>query len=284
MDDKSKQHKKIAIDEFLHSILYPKEGSSQPDIKGPMPSKRGSKSKGQTKDKLQMRDNVRYLLFGLIIFLLSLIIFLLCIVTSLAVLKDIERQKRVQAEYNIKEMAETKESLQAQLDEYMAKVQFQEEDLVNLRNVLAKSRGLIKELLASFKRERLARLQFQQQFNDTKDILISAMGGKSYPQEIRKPSGAQQNKIETISSNVNSRVIVNGAVLVVDKESGIALVNLGKKDKLDTDMVLAVYRDNMLIARLSVTRVEERMSAARIVPSWRDITIIKEGDSVRLLQ
>ena len=284
MNNEIKQNKKVKISELLHSILYPPEGLRQSDTEKEMPSQEGLKSRGEEKHKPRMLSKVKPAFLGLIVFFSGLVILLLFIIVTLAVLKDIEIQKRAQAESSLRELTRVNDNLQIRIDEYVAEIKFLRENLGRAKNLLAKSRDLIKEFLSSFKVKSTADSQLEQQFNDTKGMLVSVMGAKGEAIDAMEVSAAKNGERESEAVSIRSGLRLNGNVLIVDKQSGSVLVNLGKKDNLTAGVTLVVYRGNILIARLLVVWIDEKVSAARIVPSWRDISIIEEGDSVRSLE
>lgn len=279
-----KQNKKVRFGEMLHSLLYHQGDLRQSDARSEMPSQEVSRSKGEQRHKSEMLGKIKSAFSRLIVFLSGLVILLLCIVAALATLKDIETQKRMKLEESLTEKTQNYLIFREKImEETLSRFQAQE-NLSQSETLLKKSRDLMQELLFGFKKEKIARLQLEQQLNDTKSILASIMSTKGETMEATKRDTSKESKRELGGASIRSGSIVNGKVLIVDKESGSALVNLGKKDSLSAGITLVVYRDNTLIARLLVVRVEERVSAARIVPSWRDISIIEEGDSVRSLE
>lgn len=71
-----------------------------------------------------------------------------------------------------------------------------------------------------------------------------------------------------------------GKVLVINKERAFIVVDLGRVDKLMLGDILSVYRGSEFIGRVQVEKVEEKVSAAAILPDWKD-TEFKENDEVR---
>ena len=69
---------------------------------------------------------------------------------------------------------------------------------------------------------------------------------------------------------------VQGEVLVVNKEFGFVVVNLGQKDGVKVGTPFEVYRGNQHIGRVQVDKVYPSMSGATILPETREK--LKEGD------
>lgn len=74
--------------------------------------------------------------------------------------------------------------------------------------------------------------------------------------------------------------IVTGNILVVNKEFGFVVVDLGRKDDLKLGDVLSVYRGTELIGKVQVERLEQEISIASLLPDWRKAEF-KENDVVK---
>lgn len=73
---------------------------------------------------------------------------------------------------------------------------------------------------------------------------------------------------------------VTGKVLVVNKEYAFVVVNLGKGSNVNIGDILSVYRDDDFIGRVEIEKVEEKISAATILPDWETVEF-EEDDEVR---
>ncbi len=72
--------------------------------------------------------------------------------------------------------------------------------------------------------------------------------------------------------------ILEGKVMIVNKEFNFAVINLGSKDKVELGQEFRVTRDGKYIGDLKVEKVHESMSAAGFIPELKDL--IKENDKV----
>lgn len=72
--------------------------------------------------------------------------------------------------------------------------------------------------------------------------------------------------------------ILEGKVMIVNKEFNFAVINLGSKDKIELGQEFKVTRDGKYIGDLKVEKVHESMSAAGFIPELKDL--IKENDKV----
>lgn len=71
-----------------------------------------------------------------------------------------------------------------------------------------------------------------------------------------------------------------GKILVANKEQAFIVVDLGRENNLMLGDVLSVYRNGAFIGRVQIERVQEKVSAAAILPEWQDVEF-KMNDEVR---
>ncbi|MDD5465876.1 MAG: hypothetical protein PHP73_06010 [Candidatus Omnitrophica bacterium] len=79
-------------------------------------------------------------------------------------------------------------------------------------------------------------------------------------------------------TQVASPAILEGKVMIVNKEFNFAVINLGSKDKVELGQEFRVTRDGKYIGDLKVEKVHESMSAAGFAAELKDS--IKENDKV----
>lgn len=72
--------------------------------------------------------------------------------------------------------------------------------------------------------------------------------------------------------------ILEGKVMIVNKEFNFAVINLGSKDKVEVGQEFRVSRDGKYIGDLKVEKVHESMSAAGFSAELKDL--IKENDKI----
>jgi len=87
-------------------------------------------------------------------------------------------------------------------------------------------------------------------------------------------------KAEKIDKKTQSATsgILEGKVMIVNKEFNFAVINLGSKDKVEVGDEFRVTRDDKYIGDLKVEKVHESMSAAGFIPELKDL--IKENDKI----
>ncbi|MFH1753389.1 MAG: hypothetical protein ABH875_04320 [Candidatus Omnitrophota bacterium] len=78
-----------------------------------------------------------------------------------------------------------------------------------------------------------------------------------------------------------SRAPRSGSVMVINSKYNFIVSNIGKVDGVAVGSELDVYRDRSLIAKTKVEKLYEKMSAATILPEWKNARI-KEGDVVQI--
>lgn len=279
MYNKIEQNGKSKISNILHSILYSEQDPAQISTKTEAQIKKEAGEKNGQGEKIRGAGRLKtYILF-------SLTALFLCSVISITlfVIQDMERMKRIETEYRLEEMTEVKNHTQLQLDRYVTKTQFLEDDLTRTKGLLAKSKDMIKELLTWFEREKVTRVQLEKQLSIIQSILISAMKTRAELEDKIVKRTTKENKISLAKVIDRTGPAARGTVLIVNKKDCFVVVGLGKEDDVEVKTTLAVYRGNAFVGRLSVTFVEEKVSMATMMPSWRDIDTIKEGDSVKAL-
>ncbi len=75
---------------------------------------------------------------------------------------------------------------------------------------------------------------------------------------------------------------ITGKIIKVNKEYAFVVVNLGSQHNIKVGDVLSVYRNDEFIGNAQVEKGEEKMSAAAILPDWRNVEF-KENDIVKMM-
>ncbi len=127
--------------------------------------------------------------------------------------------------------------------------------------------------------KRVAELEDAKQKSDAK---IAAMKAELMPYNDRTPDqqivgevvapGAAartgKNKVELDKIVVNPNDGVRGKILSVDKDAEFVVCSLGLKQGIKAEDVLSVYRGEEYLGDVKVSRVQQDMSAADIVPPF----------------
>jgi len=146
---------------------------------------------------------------------------------------------------------------------------------------LLKVKSDIEKLMSGFKKEKIINLQLKEDLQVTQNLLISAMKARSDSEKKLMETTDKQNKATLERVIIKAGPVLTGSVLVINKDDGFAVIDLGRRSGLEAGTIMGVLRNNAFIARLVVVAVEENVSILNIVPSWRNIDIIKEGDRVK---
>jgi len=99
-----------------------------------------------------------------------------------------------------------------------------------------------------------------------------------------KEANAKINAAVTDSARTNQKTqavssgILEGKVMIVNKEFNFAVINLGSKDKVEVGDEFRVSRDGKYIGDLKVEKVHDSMSAAGFAVELKDQ--IKENDKI----
>ena len=78
------------------------------------------------------------------------------------------------------------------------------------------------------------------------------------------------------------KTIKTGDVLVVNKKFNFVVSNIGKLDGVDIGTEIDIYRGERFIAKTKIEKLYDSMSAATILPEYKDVRI-REGDQARIL-
>ncbi|MDD5692685.1 MAG: hypothetical protein PHP10_05875, partial [Candidatus Omnitrophica bacterium] len=97
------------------------------------------------------------------------------------------------------------------------------------------------------------------------------------PQEGAQAEAAIDAKADKKAASLKAKVL-EGKVMVVNKDYNFAVINLGSKDGVKIDDVFSVLRGGKVIGELKVEKVHESMSAAGFSEDMKNI--IKENDIV----
>ncbi|MFH1776791.1 MAG: hypothetical protein ABH952_04430 [Candidatus Omnitrophota bacterium] len=220
---------------------------------------------------------------------------------------DLTAQKK-KLERNLNETMEIKDKLQVDLAEQRLKAQQLaaqlEEELIEKENLQAQISAKEQEtanLKDKIKNERETKLKLTNELSKTKREHSKLQN--EYDQ-LRMAKEALEEKISARRTNgvVGLEKIVvmgkdgklvsqpalseellqalNGEVLVVNKEFSFVVINLGNRDGLGQEMLLGIFRDDKLLAKVQVERIFDNMASAIILPEYNNVEL-KEGDRVK---
>ena len=199
------------------------------------------------------------------IFWPSLIILLLTSITFY-ILKEEEKTLRI---YTQKQLTETLGEKRAIENELIVTVKAKE----ILEKEIEEKENQIKLVLDKLEKEIIARREAQIQ-------LIIAMQEKRILGAKLKEFIELPKTIELEKVVVKAAPVLVAKVLMVNKDEAFIVVDLGREDNLRIGDTLSVYRNGEFIGRAEVEKVQEKVSAAAILPQWQDVEF-KENDEVR---
>lgn len=85
---------------------------------------------------------------------------------------------------------------------------------------------------------------------------------------------------ETSTTSASSGSIPEGRILSVDIETAFVVVNLGRKHGISNGTFMAVYRGNDYLGDIQITRTQEEMAAADLVPPLSGKTLRKNDQVI----
>lgn len=207
------------------------------------------------------------------------IIILLIISTFFFILKEKEKTLRIYTQKQLHKTNEEKEIIENKLvgtakikEAVERKLVVEKEKTLVLEKEIKEKEQQISLTLEKLEKEIAARRQAEGQ-------LMIVMKEKQFLEAKVKKFGQRPKTIELEKIVVKPASTLVGKILIINKEHSFVVVDVGSVDNLRLGAVLSVYRNGEFIGKVQVERMEERMSAAAILPEWQDIEF-KENDMV----
>lgn len=100
--------------------------------------------------------------------------------------------------------------------------------------------------------------------------------------EASAPS-AKESGVELEKIVVSAESKLKGDVVVVNKNLGFLVINLGSKDGISPGTILGIYRNDSFLGEVQVEKVYESISSANILPEWKGVAF-KEGDKATVME
>ena len=105
-----------------------------------------------------------------------------------------------------------------------------------------------------------------------KEKLINSKLARNLERSSKRFAIASQNKkpVELEKFIISSLLEAEGRVLAVDKQNDLIVINLGAMNNLKSGDKLSIYRGDSFIANAELVKVQDRISAAMILPETSD--------------
>ncbi|MDP2911145.1 MAG: hypothetical protein Q8N76_02295 [Candidatus Omnitrophota bacterium] len=102
----------------------------------------------------------------------------------------------------------------------------------------------------------------------SKEKLINSRLAQNLERTTKRFAVASHNKkpVELEKIIVSSLLEAEGRILAIDKQNDLVVVNLGAINNLKNGDKLSIYRGNSFIANAELIKVQDRISAAMILP------------------
>lgn len=210
----------------------------------------------------------------------SVIIILLITSAAFYSFKEKEKGLRIYTEKKLVETINKKETVENELIETIKAKEDVEEELVTekerslaLEKEVEEREHQVKLVLEKLEKEEIARRQAEAH-------LIIAMEGKRVLEEKLRGPARRSKTVKLGAIIVKPAPLLTGKVLAVNEAYDFIIVDLGRANDMTIGDILSVYRNDGLIGRVQVEKVEEKNSAAAILPEWQGVEF-KENDEVR---
>lgn len=187
---------------------------------------------------------------------------------SLYIFKEEEKKLRIYAEGELNQVIERKKIIE---DNLITTAKAKD----GIEKELNKKSRQVRLTLNILKREITTRRQAEAR-------LVTAIMGKEILEERIKQFKETPRTVELEKIVIKPASELVGKILVVNKEYAFIALDLGSRDNLKLGEVLSIYRNDEFIGRVQLERVEEKISAAAILPEWKNVEF-KENDMVKKL-
>jgi len=103
----------------------------------------------------------------------------------------------------------------------------------------------------------------------SKEKLISSKLTENLGRSSRRltTAGRVKRPVELEKIIVSSLLEAEGKVLAVDKQNDLVVINLGAMNNLKSGDKLSIYRGDNFIANAEIVKVQDKISAAMIIPA-----------------
>ena len=184
-----------------------------------------------------------------------------------------ERMLRVYTQEQLARVADRSKEVESRLIKSIKAKRIAQEGLAIEKE---KSFTLGKELnfaLDKLEKEMIARREAETQ-------LIITMKEKRILEATVKEFAQAPRTIQLEKIVVKPAPLLTGNVLVVNREFAFVIVDLGRVNNVNLGDVLSVYRGGEFVGKVQVEKVEEKISAATVLPEWQTIEF-RENDEVK---
>jgi hypothetical protein len=210
------------------------------------------------KDKLQsLKAKLQSIVKPKVFWSSITILVVLCV--CLYVLKEKEKSSRIYTEKELSRTIEAKKVV--------------ENNLVEAKKQIASRDEQIKLTLDKLEKEITAR-------KNAEAKLLAVIKEKKVLEEKIAEVAARSPNIELEKIVIKTGSKLTGKVLALDKEHNFVIIDLGGGSNLELGDILSVYRNGQFIAKVQIEKIEEKTSAAVILPKWQNAAI-KENDVVK---
>ena len=189
-----------------------------------------------------------------------------------------EVMSRQQLERRFNDILTTHEQLMSDLSKERRRTQELSTVVKEKSDALERAFGRLGEEAKTIRELQLRLTAMERQMHQLQGELASALQGQAAGGE-ESASGAVE--LERIVVSKADAAAFQGRVVSVHSEWDFIIVDLGW-DEVEIGDLVSIYRNEQLMARARIERVQESISAATLLPEWRT-TKVQVNDRVQLL-
>ena len=199
-----------------------------------------------------------------------------------------EHLVRRAAQRQLESVSAQREVFQAQVQQYVASHQRLQAALEAERDRSAALSRVVEEKTAALE-QALARLTEEGRTMQTLQTRLSAMNGQLERLQGELTLALEQREAAPASSVELERVVVSGGaaqgllgrVVSIDQDWAFVVVDLGW-DAVKLGDIVSIYRNDQLVAKARIDRMQEDVSAASLLTEWKAASV-QVNDQVRTL-
>lgn len=225
-------------------------------------------------------------------FVISIIVCigLLASTVGFYIFKEIEKNKRIEIEGNLQRTIELKEAVEEDLRKEKVRAMDLAKELVKKKNKLRialvnleEKEKTVQDLTAELEKESDAKAELETRFEDVQaQLKLVLRGREALEKKLERMMSRSTRYMDLGKIVVKANPIIEGRVLVVNKEYEFVIIDLGRENNIRQNAIFKVYRDNEVVGKVQAKEVFADMSEAVILPEWQTKPI-KEDDIVRKL-
>jgi chromosome segregation ATPase len=158
-------------------------------------------------------------------------------------------------------------------------------EVLIIKNELRKVNKELEKFKETEKTETKEQEKFKQENEqlkqENKELLERLEKLKNYVPSGEEQINEQGERIIFSEAGIENNVKLEGKILMINNKFKFVMVNLGAVDNIQTEQMLNVVRDGVVVAKLRVEKIYEKMCSAFLIQDSLKVDKLKKGDMVK---